>query len=299
MNHKTKGLAALFGTVILWSFMVVLAKDLVKTVEPTIVLFLRMWIAGLMFLPFFLLSKPWKKRDFKNLIMISTLSFFNIGFFIWGIKYTTAPVSQIIYALIPMLIVAINKLFTKDKIPTVILIGVVIGFLGVGIIAYESITKEGTAISGTLFGNILISIGVSCWLLYILLSKKLSKQFTAIQIGSTSIIVGAILSIIPFLGYISQNPFSFQNLPQHAYLESFYLGFFGTFLTYLLYQYAIQNLSALTVSLSSYIQPLFVTILSMMFLGDVLTGQFVIGSLLVFFGIFITSSFEFHKRIKI
>ena len=66
MNHKTKGLAALFGTVILWSFMVVLAKDLVKTVEPTIVLFLRMWIAGLMFLPFFLLSKPWKKRDFKN-----------------------------------------------------------------------------------------------------------------------------------------------------------------------------------------------------------------------------------------
>jgi drug/metabolite transporter (DMT)-like permease len=71
-----------------------------------------------------------------------------------------------------------------------------------------------------------------------------------------------------------------------------YMGLFGTFATYVLYQYAVKHLPSLTVSLTSYIQPITTATLAMIFLGERLTAPFIIGSMLVFAGIFLVSEIK-------
>src|SRR3989344_4940180 len=287
MNTSSKAILALLGTVVLWSFMVVLAKDAVRTLPPLTLTFLRFLFAAIPFLPFFIYQKPWKKKHFKELVAVSVLSYFNITFFIIGIQYTSAPASQLIYALIPVFIIIIAKLFQRQNFPLVKTIGVVLGLIGISFIFYNSKVNSEQPIFGSLIGNLIILGATSCWLCYILFSKKLAAKFSPTEIGSTSIIISFIISIFPFLWEISS--IGYPSISFGLYSSAFYLGFFGTFLTYILYQFAIKYSSSLTVSLATYIQPIFVTILSIMFLGDKLNSGFIIGSLFILLGVFLTS----------
>lgn len=81
-------------------------------------------------------------------------------------------------------------------------------------------------------------------------------------------------------------------------LAGLYLGIGGTFLFYLSYQYAIKYTSPLYVSFSAYLQPVIATILAGIFLNEKLTVNFAFGSILVFSGIFLTTTLEVYKRSK-
>ena len=294
MKTSSKALLALLGTVVLWSFMVVLAKDAVRTLPPLTLTFLRFLFAVIPFLPFFLREKPWKKKHFKELVAVSVLSYCNITFFIVGIQYTSAPTSQLIYALIPVFIIIIGKVFQRQNFPLWKIIGVLLGFIGISFIFYNSKVHSEQTIFGSLTGNLILLGAVSCWTFYILFSKKLAARFSPTEIGSTSIVVSFIISIFPFLWEISR--IGYPTISLGLYSSALYLGFFGTFLTYILYQYAIKYSSSLTVSLASYIQPIFVTILSIIFLGDRLTNAFIIGSLFILVGVFLTSTVDLKLK---
>jgi len=85
-------------------------------------------------------------------------------------------------------------------------------------------------------------------------------------------------------------------LSRNLILAGLYLGLCGSFLTYILIQYAIKYLSPLTVNLSSYIQPILTTAMAMILLGEKLTMTFLFGSMMVLFGVFISATLEFYFR---
>jgi len=215
----------------------------------------------------------------------------------WGIQYTTASASQLIYALIPILIVLIETFHHKIKHPVTKKLGVILGFTGILLIVYLSITEKGETITGTLAGNLAIVIAMLGWLFYILLSKKISLRFSPVDIGSVSILTTFIVSL-PFLFWDLRYGDKVFNFNFSLLLATLFMGFFGTFMTYLLYQYAIKHLSALTASLSTYIQPVTTTILAMFLLGEKITPLFVLGTAMVFAGVFLTTTLEFVKRYK-
>src|SRR3990172_8114517 len=104
MTVKQKAIGALLGTIFLWSFMVIIARFAVLRVSAIYLLFLRLLVASICFLPFFLKSRVWRNKRFKSLVLISLGSTINLTFFMLGIQYTTASASQIIYAAIPILV---------------------------------------------------------------------------------------------------------------------------------------------------------------------------------------------------
>lgn len=288
MKNSTKATFALLGTIILWSYMVVVSRQIVAEIEPITVLFLRLLIASVFFLPFFIFNHTWKKPHFWKLLFISLGSTINLTFFILGIKYTTASASQIIYAAMPILILIYGRFVYKEKQTWTKIMGILIGFIGLLLIGYLSSIEKGETISGTLHGNLLISIAMLGWTFYLLASKKISKYFSPIELGSTSILVSFIISaVIYFI-----NPFSTDSsliLNKGQFFAIFYIGFAGTFLTYLLYQYAVKHSSPLKVSMTSYIQPITTAFLAILLLNERLTFYFVIGSVLVLLGVFLTS----------
>lgn len=297
MKAKYKALLALLATVFLFSIHVVIVRSEVSRTSSMFIFFLRMLVASVCFLPFFIARKVWKKPKFGKLMAISLFSSVNLAFFMWGIKYTTASASQMIYAAQPILTIFVANYFLKEKYTRKTILGVLLGFAGIIFIIYSSAAEKGETITGSLIGNFGIVIAMLGWLSYVLLSKKFSKYFSPIEIGSTSILVTLPIS---FMLFIVQQTFwqPVITISNRLFLISLYIGFFGTFLTYILIQYAIKILSPLTVNLSSYVQPIVVALLAGIFLSEKMTWSFLFGGMLVFLGVFLTATMEFYRRRK-
>lgn len=297
ISIKIKALFYLLATVLLWSIHAIISRTLVQEVAPMFLSLLRMGIAAILFLPFIIKNRPWKKPKFNLLLAVSMLSAGNILFFIWGVQYTTASASQLIYAAIPILLVFINIFILKEEISWGKIIGVLLGIGGLSYIVYLSSRDMGMTIVGDLKGNLAILVAMICWTAYILFSKKLSRFFSPMEIGGISVMIAFILNLP--LAIIEYYIFK-QNIIWNWQILSgaFYMGAFGTFLAYIFYQSAIKSVSSLTIGLSSYIQPITTAILASIFIGEKLTANFIWGSALVFSGIFLTTTLEIYKRRK-
>ncbi|KKS96456.1 MAG: hypothetical protein UV73_C0010G0041 [Candidatus Gottesmanbacteria bacterium GW2011_GWA2_43_14] len=297
MAGKLKALAALSLTVLLFSVLVILARFYSSKAPSMFLLFLRMLFALLAFLPLLVKLRIWQKKRFRQLIAVSLLSSLNVIFFMYGIEFTTASASQLIYATIPVMTIIYTSLADKQKYSAKTVTGVIIGLLGIFYIIYRAAVEKGESISGGLYGNSLIMIASLGWMFYILFSKKMSKYFSPVEIGGSSVAVSFVLSVILLVVQLSVTAKEII-FDKNIFLATFYMGVFATFFNYLLLQYAIKKLSALTVNLTSYIQPALVAMLAIVALGEKLTGHFVFGSLLVFLGVFLTATMEFYRRKK-
>lgn len=208
MNVKTSATLALFGTVIIWSLFAVIARVTVARVSPMMLLFLRFGIACIAFSPFLVKYKPWSKKNFGRLVVISLFSTINVAVFILGIQFTSASASQLIYAAMPILIIVYHMLFQKMRYPRAKILGVIIGFSGILYIVYLSSIEKGTTISGSLIGNICIVGAMMGWMTYLLMSKKLTTRFTPVEIGSVSILVSfAVSGILAVFEIITKRAF--------------------------------------------------------------------------------------------
>lgn len=295
MDTKFKALLALLATVLIWSVHASVSRTFVQEVPPMLLSLLRMSTAALLFLPFFIKDKPWKKAKFRELLAISCLSAVNVLFYMWGIQYTTASTGQLIYAVIPVMLVFVNIFILKEEISTGKIAGVLLGFIGIAYIFYLSAVEKGETIAGSLTGNLTILVAMISWLWYIIFSKKMTKYFSPIEIGGTSAIVACIINFfLAIFEFMLIKRVGIWNLP--VILGGLYMGAAGTFLAYIFYQYAIKNVSTLEVSLTSYIQPITTAILATILIGEKLTAHFIIGSVLVFSGIFLTTTLEIYKR---
>lgn len=298
MSVKSKALLALISTIFLWSSMVVVARSAIVTIHPLTLLFLRMIFAVVPFIPFLIKSKPWEKKKFGSLLAISLLTSVNVTFFLLGIGYTTASASQLIYAAVPVLILILTTVFYKEKHALRKYLGVTVGLLGLFLIIYLSALEKGTTITGSLKGNLLVIIGMLGWTFYVLASKSIQKYFTPIEISGVSLFVAFLISI-PLFFYETFGLNLQSSINFNGWLSVFYIGVFGTFLPYFLYQYGLKHVSALTASFTSYIQPIVTAFLEIIFLKEKLTLGFVIGSGLVFVGVFLATTLEFlHNRNK-
>ncbi|MBI3379698.1 DMT family transporter [Candidatus Gottesmanbacteria bacterium] len=297
MNTKIKALIALLVTVLIWSVHAIISRTLIQMEPPMLLSLLRMSTAALLFLPFILKTRPWKKENFVQLVAVSCLSAANVFFFMWGIQYTTASVGQLIYAAIPVMMVLVNIFILKEKISTGKITGVLLGFAGLTYIFYLSLAEKGLTITGHFIGNIAIFTATICWLWYIIFSKKLTKYFSPIEIGGVAAIVTCFINFfLAIFEYKFTQRVGTWNLL--SVLGGLYMGVGGTFLAYIFYQYAIKIVSTLTVSLSSYIQPITTAIFASMLIGEKLTPKYILGSALVFSGIFLTTTLEVYKRRK-
>lgn len=294
ITTKVKAFFYLLATVMLWSVHAIVSRELVQEIAPMFLSLLRMGIAAILFLPFILKSRPWKKPKFNLLLSVSALSAGNVLFFIWGVKYTTASASQLIYAAIPIIIVFINIFIFKEKVSWGKIIGVLLGIGGLFYIVYLSSRESGTTIVGDLKGNLAVLVAVMCWTAYILFSKKLSRFFSPMEIGGISVMTAFVFNLpLAVFEYFVFKPNIIWNW--QIFSGVFYMGAFGTFLAYIFYQYAIKSVSPLTIGLSSYIQPVTTAILASIFIGEKLTASFLFGSTLIFSGIFLTTTLEIYK----
>lgn len=285
MNDKQKAfLSILLGAIIGGATAAVSKIGLVQI--PTLSFaFLRFFLALVLILPFYLTKKNLLK-DIKLLTPVSLLATGNIIVFILGLKITTATISQLLYAASPIIIGFITHYFYKNRLSLKQSIGIIIGFIGVGVVLFLPIIEKGKAFSGDLKGNLLISIGVILFSLYLLFSKNVQKIHSPMRITFVFILVTSVVLFPFFMIDLLNQPQWVNRLTFSSIASIVYIATFSTIITYLLNQYAIKHGGSIFASMNLYLIPIFAYIAANLFLGEQLTEGIVIGGVLALLGVF-------------
>lgn len=249
---------------------------------------LRQFIAGVLFVLFFMLKKrPLPKgRQWISILVLSVLNFMiSNGFVIWGVKYISSGLGAIIGAIFPLWLVII-VMFNGNKLPTKAIAGMIIGFTGVCIIFYDHLKDFLNA--GFRFGIFLSLTASVTWAFAALYTQKHKNTFNPYySLGIQMIISGAV-----FLGCAraSGDVISVMHIPAASWWAIIYLVIVGSALTFVAYVYALQHLPASLASVYAYINPIVAFILGAVFLDEKINLFIIIGGLITILGVFLVNS---------
>jgi drug/metabolite transporter (DMT)-like permease len=267
------------------SFTHIIAKAVVKEIPPLTLTLFRSAIAGLGF-GFLLRFSKYKevkieRGDWFKFLLLGVLAVpLNQFAFILGIKYTTPANASLIYAMTPIFALIFSALLLGEKINFYKVVGVILSFVGIGVILGES----GLSLRlENLKGDVIIMFGAMFWALYSILGRKMIVKYGALYVTAVAVMIGGLI-YLPF-GLYDFVKFDMAKVSFGSYLGVIYLGVGTSIFGYFLWYYAIGKIEASKVVIFTNGQPLMTAILSMLIFGNPITLPFLIGGTLVIAGV--------------
>ena len=280
MNTKDF-LTLLLVSLFWWGSFLFLRLLVIEGLEPLQIVSLRMMFAAIFIAPFFILKC--KKYSFYD----HGLPFLLIGLLNTALPFTLfayASVSlgagslSVLQATVPILTALILFSLYRDEFSIMKLVGVLVGFAGLFLLAGPSGELD-------LFSSILCVIASLSYAISGVYLANTPSKINNSFVGMGSIIVGAIL-LSPFLiNYHSSN----INISSTAWLYIALLGVINTSLAYVIFIKLIKRIGSLNASFVTYLVPVSSISLGIIVLNEVFTIDMIIGSSLIFLGVFFSN----------
>lgn len=249
-----------------------------------------LWIFGFIKIP------PFSRKKIKPLLILSLfypLLFFTLQTF--GMEHSTASEAGIIFATVPVITLLAARIFLKEKTTILQKTGITLSIAGILFIIYNTGNLSG---STTLEGVLLLLLSVFSVIAYYVLGKKISVNFSAMEIT----VWMTILAFLVFNGWsmasrIQSNTLGlfFAPLAQKEFLWSvLYLGVLSSMLTSFLTNFALTQIPASQIAVFNNLSPVIAIAGGILILGETLFAYHIIGGLLVLAGVAMTVFFK-HK----
>ncbi len=279
-------------TALFWSGNMVVGRAIRGDVPPMSLAFWRWTIALVLTLPFALphLRKQWPllKRGWRALVALGLLGVgaFNTFAYI-GLQYTSATNAVLLNSFIPIATMTLSSVFLKKRLHRIEWLGVLTSFLGVvAIVAHGELA---TLLALTLnVGDIWLLGAVAVWALYTIGLQWRPAGIDPMLMLAALIAVGMLALAPVYVWEMSQG--RVLHLTPAALSGIAYVGLLPAFLGYIFYNRAVAEVGASKASLFIHLMPVFGTVLSVIFLGEVPHVYHFVGILLIFTGIFLTTS---------
>jgi len=286
MSSRRIAFICLIISSVLWASSGTVAKILFFSIDPIPLAMLRLGVAVCILVPLFLLRKhPPIVRLAKDTLLVGLAACGNFLFFFLGVSRTTANAAAIIYTITPLLTFFLARAAIQEYSDPKKLWGIVLGLIGVFAILLLPVLEHKQSVNGDLIGNLLIVLAMLSWAYYIVGSRKLTtqKHYEPLAITTAamaySFVIFAVLTVI-----LPHRPIFPAALAGIHPILILYFGVFITVMTFGLHQWAIKHSSATNAALTNYLQPLFSFAYNAIFIGEKLTPEFAIGSILVLAG---------------
>lgn len=279
---NTKDFLTLLLVSLFWGGSFLFLRLLVlEGLEPLQIVSLRMLFAAIFIAPFFIMK--FKKYSFFDhgfpfllIGMLNTALPFTL--FAYASVYLGAGSLSVLQATVPILTALILFSLYRDEFSIMKLLGVMVGFSGLFLLAGPSGELD-------LFSSILCVIASLSYAISGVYLANTPEKINNSFIGMGSIIVGAIL-LSPFLiNYHSAN----LNISSTAWLYIALLGVINTSLAYVIFIKLIKRIGSLNASFVTYLVPVSSITLGILILDEVFTIDMIIGSALIFLGVFFSN----------
>ena len=209
--------------------------------------------------------------------------------FLKGLSLTFSIHAVLLMLTTPILITIIAAWFLKERVNKFKILGLGLGITGaVSLIFFGKNTGNGNDI---LRGDMLILINAISYAVYFILVKPLMLKYNPVQVIRVIFTMGFFM-ILPF-GWNEYRAINWSifSTNEYACLALIVIG--GTFLAYLFNVYGIKILGAGIAGAYIYSQPVFATIIAMIFLHEQLELYKIIAAIFIFSGVYLC-----NKKLK-
>ena len=272
--------AAIVGTLLAWSSAFVVIRATLGAFGPVELALLRQLVA-IPLLALFLIGHRWVRPNRREWLLISV---FGLGWFTTYIialntaeQTIDAGTASFIVNIGPLLIAVGAWKFLGESLPRNLIAGALISLTGVGLIAWATSSSGEFSLIGVvwaLVATVMYAIGV-------LTQKPALTRISSAQVT----FLGAVISVIPLVGWIPSAFTSVSVAPVSAVLGVIWLGAIPTALGYALWGYALTRMPAGRLGVATYLVPPLVVVESYLFLGEAAHPLALLGGAVALFGV--------------
>ena len=208
----------------------------------------------------------------------------------YGVKSVQSNLAAILMSTTPLSSTVLGHFYTtNEKFNFIKTFGILIGFSGILYLFSDNLLID----ENNFLSALLILLGSTCYVVGGVLTLKISKKKNENVTGS--ILIWAVIILIPFVGFIEQ-PWNLTPRLDST-MSVIYLGLVSTGLAWLLRFRILVNNGLIFQSQVSYLIPIFGTILSYIFLKELITTKVLISLIAVSVGIYFVRKADNKKII--
>ena len=292
MNNRSLAHIALIFTNIFFAINLSAVKYLTNAqlVKPFGLNMVRVGVSVLLFWFMYLLNPVSNKIEKKDRwrLFLCALSGIAINqlFFIKGLSLTYPIHAALLLLITPILIVFFAAWVLKERLGIFKVTGLVLGISG-ALVLILSKDSSGNG-NDVLLGDLFIIINAVSYSVYFILVKPLMVKYNAFVILRWLFTIGLFL-ILPFC-WTEFTQIPWQKYTSIDYTNMGLIVISGTFLAYLFNLYGIKILGASVTGFYIYTQPVFASLIAIIFLNEQLSMYKIIAALLIFSGVFLANS---------
>jgi drug/metabolite transporter (DMT)-like permease len=269
---------------IAWGSSFLFIKISAPEVGPITLVFSRLLIASLILTPFFITKKNLAniKEDLPSIMFLACINA-SIPFYLFSRAAIdlNAGTMSVLNGTTPLFAFVIASLWLRLSSNWIQLIGILIGMVGLLVfVGYESLEFSIVAIILCLLASFFYAFSSN------FIFK--TKQIDATYLASMTLLVATFL-VFPFT--FLENGLHL-NHPGEVLLSVFLLGFLCTGLAYMGYVVLIKRVGPVKASTVVLIVPISGMLWANIFLGEIITGTMLIGSLLIITGVGLVNFFK-------
>lgn len=197
-----------------------------------------------------------------------------------------AGTSALLINVNPILVAIMAGIFLKEGFPRWLIIGSLVAFAGVALIAFGSAQASGPGERPTadVAGVLLCLLAAVLAAVSVIIQKPVLRKFPAAQATWFGILVGA-LCCLPFTGQLIAEV---QAAPPQATWGLAYLGVFPTAIAFTTWAYALSLVDAGKLAATTYLVPGTTILISWLLLGEIPAVLGLVGGLVCLVGVGLT-----------
>mgnify|MGYP006188778831 FL=1 len=289
-KHDFKLLFCLLMVAVVWGTTYLGIRVAVETIPAWYITSVRQGLAALLILLFLLYKKQlawigWENFKLQFIPAVLMIVIAN-GFTTIAEKTVPSGLTSILSALSPLVVFLGSTMIGLQKPTFKGFIGVFIGFLGVVFIFRDGL---GDILDPNYkIGILFLSISILYW--------SIGTIYTKLHVHKSNNIAlnlfyqFSIAAVIQFVLALIFNPnVDFNAWSSRSVFATLYLAVFGSVIAFFCYHYAIKRVSAIQVSVLNYINTIIAVFLGWLLLDEVIKLDFVIATILIILGVFITN----------
>ena len=283
-NHFRTAVLALIIANIIWGAAPPIFKWALTDIGPFTLAFLRFLIASFLIVPFAYKHLTIKRDDIAEVFLLGFLGgMLNISFFFLGLKFAPSINASIIGSAGPIFLILFSFLLLREKPKSKLILGSLIGLCGVLIIMMKPLFSQEPNMD--LVGNGFFFLAMLAGLGHTILGRQLLKKYEAFGITFWTFFV-ATLCFLPLFIYENMNKISVALSPQ-SITGILFGAILCSAVADFLFFWALKYMPASETGIFVYLDPIVTVLIALPLLGEKPDTFYYIGSLFVFFGIYI------------
>jgi drug/metabolite transporter (DMT)-like permease len=292
LAHDPWAIAALLAMPLFFSTNLIVGRAVAELVPPWSLAFWRWLLAVAILLPLtagaLLRHRELLRREWWRVLLLGFFGMVLCGGNVYvALRHTTAANATLIYTTATLMIVVLDALLKRQRLPAIQLVGSLAGFAGIALIAVHG---EVGRLLGLEFnsGDLGIFVAAVAWAIYSLMLRQ--GPLTQLG-GQTAFAANAIAGTLLLAPLALWEAASGAATPWtlEAWGSIAFLAIFPSVLAFGLFQYAIKVAGAPVTANVLYLMPVYGVLLAVLLLGEELHLYHAVGFVLILGGVILAT----------